>query len=149
MALNQAQARLGPAAVQVSWLEADVREAHLPRPSFNVWHDRAVFHFLTDADDRRRYVEQVRLAVRPGGHVLIATFAHDGPIRCSGLEVVCYTPETLHSEFGESFSLLSSTREEHTTPFGTQQAFVYCVFRYQPTAEGASEVSSDSELDRP
>lgn len=133
-ALAQARERLGPLAAQVAWHEADVLEARLPRASIDVWHDRAVFHFLTDAASRRRYVEQVRHAVRPGGHVLVATFAHDGPTQCSGLEVARYTPDALHDEFGDAFCLLNSTREEHTTPWGAKQAFVYCLCRYQPSA---------------
>lgn len=147
--LNQARARLGTAAAQVSWLEADIREAHLPRAAIDVWHDRAVFHFLTDATDRRRYVEQVRLAVRPGGHVLVATFAQDGPTRCSGLEVARYTPDALHGEFGAPFNLLGGTGEVHTTPSGVQQAFVYCLFRYQPPAGAVPEMNMDVERDRP
>lgn len=132
--LAQARQRLGPAAAQVMWQEADILEARLPRAAVDVWHDRAVFHFLTAAADRRRYVEQVRHAVRPGAHVLVATFAHDGPTRCSGLEVARYTPEALHGEFGEHFRLLSSTREDHVTPWGSHQPFVYCLCRYEPQA---------------
>jgi ubiquinone/menaquinone biosynthesis C-methylase UbiE len=128
-ALEQARSRLGPAAAGASWLEGNVLEVSLPEAGFDVWHDRAVFHFLTDASDRRRYVERARLAVRPGGHVLVATFAEDGPTRCSGLEVARYSPEALHAEFGEGFEILSSTREEHVTPSGATQKFVYCVFR--------------------
>ena len=133
-ALTQARDRLGPAAGQVAWQEADILEAPLSRAAFDVWHDRAVFHFLTDAASRRRYVEQVRHALRFGGYVLVATFAHDGPTRCSGLEVARYTPDALHGEFGDAFCLLSSTREEHTTPSGARQAFVYCLCRYQASA---------------
>ena len=130
-ALTQARARLGEAATQVMWLEADILDVQLQEATVDVWHDRAVFHFLTDAAARRRYVEQVRCAVRPGGHVLIATFAADGPTQCSGLDVARYTPESLHGEFGDSFTLLSSSREEHLTPWGAAQAFVYCLCRHQ------------------
>lgn len=133
-ALEQARTRLGPAATQISWREGDILDVSLPRGSVDVWHDRAVFHFLTDPGHRHRYVEQVRLAVRPGGHVLIATFAHDGPRRCSGLEVARYTPGALHAQFGNGFTLLSHVREEHSTPSGAKQSFVYCLCRYEPSA---------------
>lgn len=133
-ALHQSQLRLGASAESVTWREADVLTADLPRSEFDVWHDRAVFHFLTDAGDRERYVAQVRQSVRPGGHVLVATFAHDGPVRCSGLEVSRYTPSTLHEQFGAGFRMLTSVREEHVTPSGARQAFVYCLCRYEPLA---------------
>lgn len=131
-ALDHARHRLGPAAARVEWREADVLTAQLPAASYAVWHDRAVFHFLTSAADRARYVAQVRHAVRPGAHVLVATFAPDGPTRCSGLEVSRYSAESLHGEFGHDFELLTSVSEEHLTPSGAQQAFVYCLCRYQP-----------------
>lgn len=130
-ALKEARARVGIAA-NVIWQQENLLEAPLPEAAFDVWHDRAVFHFLTDARDRRRYVDQVQRAVRPGGHVIVATFAHDGPTRCSGLDVVRYTPDALHAEFGASFHLLRSAREEHTTPSGSTQAFVYIVCRHDP-----------------
>jgi hypothetical protein len=88
-----------------------------------------VFHFLTQADDRKQYIKTVQQAVRTGGHVIIATFAPDGPDRCSGLEVVRYSPESLHSEFGKNFELVDSSRETHHTPFGTEQKFIYCYCR--------------------
>jgi SAM-dependent methyltransferase len=131
-ALDVARQRLGAAAARVEWHEADVLSAGLPRSSYDVWHDRAVFHFLTEAADRARYVEQVRYAVHPYGTVLVATFAEDGPTRCSGLEVHRYSPTTLQSEFGPDFRLLESRREEHVTPWGALQAFTYCVCRYEP-----------------
>jgi SAM-dependent methyltransferase len=108
---------------------ADVLEASFGSDAFDVWHDRAVFHFLTDEGDRRRYVEQVQRAVRPGGLVIIATFADDGPLRCSGLEVARYSPAQLHAEFGAPIELIESHRELHTTPSGSVQAFTYGVFR--------------------
>jgi SAM-dependent methyltransferase len=128
-ALAKSRARLGTRANHVRWLEADILEAPLPVAGYSVWHDRAVFHFLTAAADRARYVAQVRRAVRPGGFVLVATFADDGPTRCSGLEVNRYSPATLHAEFGEPFRLLTSEREEHVTPGGVYQAFIYCLCR--------------------
>lgn len=129
VALAEARARLGTRAALVQWWEADILDAPLPQGRYQVWHDRAVFHFLTGASDRARYVAQVRKAVRPGGHVLVATFAADGPTRCSGLDVVRYTPEALHAEFGAGFRLTASVHEDHVTPTGVHQAFVYCLCR--------------------
>lgn len=128
-ALRVAQTRLGSRADAVSWQGADILDAELPERTFDVWHDRAVFHFLTAPDDRRRYVEQVSRTVRPGGIVIVATFAEDGPTRCSGLDVARYSPAQLHAEFGAPFTLLESHRELHTTPSGATQAFTYCVCR--------------------
>ena len=131
-ALTVARQRLGSAATAVTWRAADVLTAAFPAAAFDVWHDRAVFHFLTDAADRARYVAQVRRAVRPGGHVIAATFAEDGPSRCSGLDVARYTADALHAEFGAGFVVLESHRELHTTPSGAEQAFTYCVCRVLP-----------------
>jgi len=128
-ALQLAHQRLGAKANDVKWIEADITQADLPHHAYDLWHDRAVFHFLTQAEDRQRYVEVVRHAVRKGGHVIVATFAPDGPERCSGLDVVRYSPESLHSEFGDSFEVVDSTRETHHTPFGTEQKFIYCYCR--------------------
>jgi ubiquinone/menaquinone biosynthesis C-methylase UbiE len=134
-ALGRAQDRLGERATRVRWIVADVLEAPLSAASCAVWHDRAVFHFLTDARDRARYVAQVQRVVRPGGHVIVASFGPDGPTRCSGLEVVRYGPTGLHAEFGSAFRLLESTREEHRTPAGTVQPFVYCLCRVEAERE--------------
>lgn len=131
-ALSQSRLRLGTAGARVTWIEADVRTADLPRAAFDIWHDRALFHFLTAAADRARYVAQVRHAVRPGGHVVVATFAEDGPTRCSGLPVVRYTPDALRDELGAGFQLIDSLRDEHLTPSGARQAFVFCLFRVKP-----------------
>ena len=128
-ALGTAQERLGPRASEVTWLEADITTARLPHHSYDVWHDRAVFHFLTRAEDRRRYIQAVKDSVRPGGHVIVATFAPDGPLRCSGLDTVRYSPDALHSEFGGAFELIESLPETHHTPFGTDQKFIYCYCR--------------------
>ena len=131
-ALIQAQLRLGDRAGTVAWREADILTAELPAHAFDLWHDRAVFHFLTGAADRARYVAQVRHALRPGGYALVATFAEDGPTRCSGLEVARYTPEALHSEFGDEFQLVTSMHQMHRTPWDARQAFTYCLCRYEP-----------------
>jgi len=128
-ALRLTQQRLGAQANHVKWIEADITQADLPHQAYDLWHDRAVFHFLTQAEDRQRYVEVVRHAVRTGGHVIVATFAPDGPDRCSGLEVVRYSPGSLHSEFGDGFDVVDSARETHHTPFGTEQKFIYCYCR--------------------
>jgi len=131
-ALSHSRLRLGATAARVPWIEADLLTADLPRATFDIWHDRALFHFLTAPADRARYVAQVRHAVRSGGHVVVGTFAEDGPTRCSGLPVVRYTPEALADEFGPDFRLIDSLRDEHRTPSGARQAFVFCVFRVKP-----------------
>lgn len=128
-ALARAQERLGERASQVRWIVADALEAPLPPASCAVWHDRAVFHFLTDPHDRARYVAQVQRIVRPGGHVIVASFGPEGPNRCSGLEVVRYDSDGLHAEFGSAFRLLDSAKENHRTPAGTVQPFIYCLCR--------------------
>jgi len=128
-ALQLARQRLGAHAVDVNWIEADITQADLPYQAYDVWHDRAVFHFLTQSADRQHYIDIVQHAVRKGGHVIVATFAPDGPERCSGLEVVRYSPESLHGEFGDDFELIDSTHQTHQTPFGTEQKFIYCYCR--------------------
>lgn len=128
-ALAVAKRRLGKRASALHWIEGDITRAALPENRFDIWHDRAVFHFLTDAADRHAYVGQVMRAVRPGGHVIIASFAEDGPEKCSGLPVMHYRPETLHAELGDAFRLVGHEKESHITPSGTVQQFVYCYFR--------------------
>jgi len=128
-ALAAARTRLGARASGVRWAEADITNAHLPDHRFDVWHDRAVFHFLTTPEARDAYVQTVFRSVKPGGHVIVATFAEDGPDQCSGLPVMRYRPDELHAEFGEAFSLLRHTKEAHHTPSGTVQQFVYCYCR--------------------
>lgn len=128
-ALRIAQERLGNRAVNVTWIEADITRVTLLPHHFDVWHDRAVFHFLTSQTDRARYVETVSSAVKPGGHVIVATFGLNGPLRCSGLDVIRYSPDGLHEEFGTLFELVEHTEEVHHTPFGTEQQFIYCYCR--------------------
>jgi SAM-dependent methyltransferase len=125
-AIQAAQARLGARAKEVTWLEADVTQARLPEQGCDVWHDRAVFHFLTDAEDRRRYVSAVDHAVKPGGHVIVATFGPRGPLQCSGLDIARYTPEQLYGEFGGNYAMQRSITENHVTPTGKHQEFIYC-----------------------
>jgi 2-polyprenyl-3-methyl-5-hydroxy-6-metoxy-1,4-benzoquinol methylase len=128
-ALDVAAQRLAKRAKLVTWLEADITRADLSQHAYDIWHDRAVFHFLTNPQDREAYVKTVEHAVKPGGHVIVATFASDGPEKCSGLDVARYDPQSLHDEFGSGFELLDSTHENHQTPFGTEQKFIYCYCR--------------------
>jgi SAM-dependent methyltransferase len=137
-ALAISRERLGQRAPLVTWIAADALTARLPWSSYAVWHDRAVFHFLTDPPDRARYVDQTRYAVQPGGHIIVASFGPDGPTRCSGLDVVRYSPEAMHGEFGTAFRLLESVREHHHTPSGITQAFVYCLCRAQWGTEASA-----------
>ncbi len=125
-ALDVARRRLGQQAANVQWIEGDITTVALPASNYDIWHDRAVFHFLTDPAARAAYVAQVRRAVRPGGHVIVAAFAPDGPLQCSGLPVVRYAPDALHAEFGGAFELLEHLSEDHHTPAGAVQHFVYC-----------------------
>lgn len=129
-ALAAARERLGPAAARVHWMEADVTRTGLPAGRFDIWHDRAVFHFLTEQDDRAAYVAQARAALKPAGRLIIATFAEDGPERCSGLPVVRYDAAALQAQFGDAFELLHVGREEHRTPAGKVQPFTWCQFRF-------------------
>lgn len=125
-ALRVAQARLGDNAARVRWITGDITRVELEPAAYDIWHDRAVFHFLTDPADRAAYVAQVRRAVRPGGHVIVAAFGLDGPAQCSGLPVVRYEPGQLHAQFGGQFELLDHLSEAHRTPSGSIQQFVYC-----------------------
>jgi SAM-dependent methyltransferase len=127
-ALGKARSRLGEHAGRVEWIAADVTEIQ-DVGTFDVWHDRAVFHFLTDAADRQKYGELARRTVPPGGHLIIASFADDGPKRCSDLDVCRYNAESMQAELGEGFSLIREARETHTTPWGSSQAYCYGVFR--------------------
>jgi 2-polyprenyl-3-methyl-5-hydroxy-6-metoxy-1,4-benzoquinol methylase len=131
-ALNVTRERLGEAGERIHWLCADVTQAELPAHSFDVWHDRAVFHFLTTQEQRTAYVRLAARAVKPGGHVIVSTFGPEGPMRCSGLEVARYDADGLHSEFGERFKLIESSTELHETPFGTTQQFLYCYCIHKP-----------------
>ncbi|MGC4054720.1 MAG: class I SAM-dependent methyltransferase [Paludibaculum sp.] len=131
-AIDAARSRLGDRARSVQWLRADVTESPLPAASYDVWHDRAVFHFFTQPEARIRYVRTVAAAVKPGGHVIVSTFGPAGPLKCSGLDVVRYDAEGLHDEFGARFHLVDSLEEIHDTPFGSQQQFLYCYCVLEP-----------------
>ncbi|MBC3932603.1 class I SAM-dependent methyltransferase [Undibacterium curvum] len=134
-ALEVTKKRLGKAGDSVHWIVGDIVQAELPAQRYDVWHDRAVFHFLTTPEQRAAYIKQVARSVKPGGHVIVATFAPDGPEKCSGLEVARYDAEALHGQFGTEFNLIESRGESHQTPFGTTQAFVYCFCRMLPSLD--------------
>lgn len=126
-AMRHSRERLAARADGVTWLEADAT-AFTPPQQYALWHDRAVFHFLTDPADRNAYRNALAAGLRPGGHLIIATFALDGPDMCSGLPVQRYSPETLSAELGEGFELVETVTETHRTPAQKDQRFVYCRF---------------------
>lgn len=126
--LRLARARLGPGAAAVQWVVADVRTWR-PAAPFDVWHDRAVYHFMTSGHDQSAYLGALTQGTRTGSWVMLSTFAPDGPEQCSGLRVMRYSAEMLDRELGADFELLEDSREEHVTPWGTTQAFTRAVFR--------------------
>ena len=128
-ALDVAKARLGERARTVEWRCDDATTASLPAHSYDLWHDRAVFHFLTRTEDRAAYVRQIRHSVKRGGHVIVAPFGPEGPAKCSGLDVVRYSAEALLAELGPAFRLEREMSERHETPAGKVQSFIYCLFR--------------------
>ncbi len=128
-ALQVARRRLGLDAGRVHWLVADILKAQLAPNAYEIWHDRAVFHFLTQPEDRAAYARQIAHALKPGGHVVIATFGPAGPATCSGLDVVRYDQKMLQDEFGKNFHLVDGSRELHHTPEGITQEYLYCCFR--------------------
>lgn len=130
-AIDTTKRRLGAAAEQVHWLAGDIFEIELEARAYDLWHDRAVFHFLTTPEQRAAYVRQVIRAVKPGGHVIVSTFGPEGPTKCSGLEVMRYDAESLHGEFGARFRLAESSKELHQTPQGVTQQFLYCYCRLE------------------
>lgn len=131
VAVEVTRDRLRNLATSITWIADDVTRANLPEERYDVWHDRAVFHFLTRVEDRRAYVERVARSMKHGAHVIVATFGPEGPTQCSGLDVVRYDSSTLHAEFGKRFRLLDSNAEIHHTPFGTTQQFLYCLCRIE------------------
>jgi 2-polyprenyl-3-methyl-5-hydroxy-6-metoxy-1,4-benzoquinol methylase len=130
-AIDANRKRLGRTAERVHWLVADIIQVELESSAYDVWHDRAVFHFLTAAADRIAYIHRVANAVKRGGNVIVSTFGPEGPTRCSGLDVVRYDADSLHREFGVHFRMLGSSTELHRTPFGTIQQFLYCYCRVE------------------
>ena len=127
-AIEHSKKRLGSASSKAVWLIADVTNAELPEQAYDVWHDRAVFHFLTEREQRLAYVRQAVTAVKVGGHVIIGVFGPEGPVKCSGLDAVRYDVNSLQAEFGSRFRLIESVTELHQTPFGTTQQFLYSCF---------------------
>jgi len=131
-ALEVCKARLGPQlATKGRWLPADVLQHSFEPASVDVWHDRAVFHFLTEPDQRHDYVTQVMKTLRPGGFAIVGAFGPEGPTQCSGLPVSRYSSDELHNEFGAQFRLLDHSVVVHTTPWGAAQQFVYCFCRLE------------------
>ena len=126
-ALDHARTRIGTSSQVVTWIESDVTGIWSLKP-MDIWHDRAVFHFLIKRDDRGRYMAHLRQTLKRGGHAIIATFALDGPEQCSGLPVARYSPETLAAELGGSFALVETRQHEHITPWGVVQPFQYSRF---------------------
>jgi len=134
-ALSKVRERIGEKANRVKFIESDILNVRLPAEYFDIWHDRTVFHFLTDSDEQKKYVEAVRHSLKPGGKVIIATFGPDGPQKCSGREVCRYDANGLRAVFGKDFDLVDSTREIHLTPWGAQQEFTYCMCGFYPLAD--------------
>ncbi|MFL9896192.1 MULTISPECIES: class I SAM-dependent methyltransferase [Paraburkholderia] len=129
VALDTTKRRLGSNAEQITWVASDMLMVDLPAHHYDVWHDRAVFHFLSEASERAAYIRVLTNALKPGGHVVIGTFGPAGPSRCSGLDVRRYDAQQLSNEFGAGFELVTSTIEDHHTPAGSAQQFLYCCFR--------------------
>ena len=128
-ALEAAKARLGTRAGQVHWIVADVTAWDPPR-AYDIWHDRAAFHFLTEDGDRAAYIERLERGLKLGGHAIVATFALDGPERCSGLPVVRYDAASLGQTLGRAFQLVDTRRHAHATPWDSNQSFQFSVFRH-------------------
>jgi 2-polyprenyl-3-methyl-5-hydroxy-6-metoxy-1,4-benzoquinol methylase len=125
-AIAHSQARLGAAAAEINWVTGGVAHCSLPNAAFDIWHDRAVFHFLTEQEDRDSYVKQVMSAVKASGQVIIATFSINGPRSCSGLPVSRYDASSVQERFGPAFRLVKSATVTHHTPAGAAQEFLYC-----------------------
>lgn len=128
-AIDVTKSRLGSAAERVHWIVADLTEIELEPRAYDLWHDRAVFHFLTATEQRTAYIRQVARSVKPGGHIIVSAFGPEGPMRCSGLDVIRYDAQSLHREFGARFRLVESHTELHHTPFETTQQFLCCYCR--------------------
>jgi len=128
-ALELAKERLGEKAVQVTWLNEDILSFPLPACHYELWHDRAVFHFLTTPEQRQQYQNNLLKALEPGGHLIIATFAPEAPSKCSGLPVERYSVDKLESMLGSEFELKRHDQELHVTPGGVEQMYLYCHFQ--------------------
>ena len=129
-ALALLRTRLGDKAAVVTWLCGDITSMELPEDAFGLWHDRAVFHFLTEASDRERYKANLTRSLRSGGHLIIGTFAPEAPPKCSGLPVQRYDLELLCDTLGDEFELQQHRKEMHITPGGVEQMYLYCEFRF-------------------
>ncbi|MFU8806302.1 MAG: class I SAM-dependent methyltransferase [Bradymonadaceae bacterium] len=134
-ALETSRRRLGERAEDVQWLAADLTKPLPLNDVFDIWHDRAVFHFMVEAADRQAYLANLRRHLRPGGVAILATFGSDGPERCSGLAVRRYEPDELAMVLGDDFELIETRSEVHQTPWGSGQSFRYVVFMARPRAE--------------
>jgi 2-polyprenyl-3-methyl-5-hydroxy-6-metoxy-1,4-benzoquinol methylase len=127
ISIEKAKSQLGADSNRVKWIEADITNYSVGE-QYDVWHDRAVFHFLTKIEDRKRYIHSLNQALKLNGHLIMATFSPDAPPKCSGLNVVRYSPETLQNELGDNFGLVESFTEIHVTPSGVPQNFIFCRF---------------------
>lgn len=127
-ALSSVKARLGKKAERVTWLDIDITKVDLPGHRYDLWHDRAVFHFLTELEQQRKYRKNLLKALKPGGHLIIGTFALEAPPKCSGLPVQRYSPEQLQNILGEDFELRHHHKELHLTPGKIEQMYLYCHF---------------------
>jgi ubiquinone/menaquinone biosynthesis C-methylase UbiE len=131
-ALAAARARLGDQADRIAWTAADATQWEPEAARYDVWHDRAAFHFLTEPQDQRAYLDRLRRALRPGGHVVIGTFAPDGPEKCSGLPVARHDAASLARLLGRDFALVEERRHAHETPWASVQRFQFSLFRRRP-----------------
>ena len=125
--IERAKSQIGEKSSEINWIEADVTKYSFME-QYDIWHDRAVFHFLTKAEDRKKYINSLNQALKLNGHLIIATFSLEAPTKCSGLSVVRYSPETLQSELGDNFILAEALVEAHVTPSGVKQNFIFCRF---------------------
>ncbi len=125
--IERTKSQLGEKSSEINWIEADVTKYSFME-QYDIWHDRAVFHFLTKAEDRKGYISSLNQALELNGHLIVATFSLDAPPKCSGLSVVRYSPETLQSELGDNFILAEALVEDHVTPSGVKQNFIFCRF---------------------
>jgi len=127
-AIERAKQRLGGASLRVTWREGNILITPLPEHYYDLWHDRAVFHFFVEEHLRQEYVSRASLSIKPNGHLIIGTFGSDGPERCSGLPTMRYSPQALAQEFRRDFTFVKSLTETHKTPQGKEQSFIYCWF---------------------
>ena len=125
-AIERSRQRLGDAAASVNWVAGDITHVPLPPAAYDLWHDRAVFHFLTEPGQRLDYMRQLTQSLKPDGHVIFATFGPEGPEKCSGLPTMRYDEQSISQQFGPGFRLVRNAIVAHTAPFETQQQFLYC-----------------------